>query len=453
MSGGDDKPQALPGPVEAAAASGAGGGDDEQPPAAAAEAPGAAAEGEAAAPAAADEDKGQGGDDDGGVTEAAAGEQGAAAAAIAAEPEAAEGEEQGQEKAEGKGEGEGQEGGDEGPESESDWELGAEGGGGEGKQGQEGAGEKEGEAAPAPLPPGALEEGHIFFFYRPKVQQLQPSSLDDVARFYIAMQPRHRRPPAGKDEMADTLAPSARADDAGEKIATAEGGNKADEKEEAGGSKETGSEGEGGSGGGGAEAAGGGLPCRLIVVGKKRLPDARRHDRFFGFVSAVAPTVADLTAGMGEEHYATKTRGERTQPAARAAGRGTYSIFSRLHGKTRTHTELAYLLQLPTEPGEAQRELGIAPSARYVICIKNPNNKRPGAPSAGPEPAYTPAQRSAFAGGTAWVGAEEVSLLDVQGTELLLIGAREEALGGRHHGGSGRSPPGHNGPGDGGSGG
>jgi hypothetical protein len=33
-----------------------------------------------------------------------------------------------------------------------------------------------------------------------------------------------------------------------------------------------------------------------------------------------------LTSGMGEEHYTTKTRGERTQGAARSLGKAAYVI-------------------------------------------------------------------------------------------------------------------------------
>jgi hypothetical protein len=35
-----------------------------------------------------------------------------------------------------------------------------------------------------------------------------------------------------------------------------------------------------------------GAPHHLMVIGKKRLPDPRRHERFFGFVLATAPQVA-----------------------------------------------------------------------------------------------------------------------------------------------------------------
>lgn len=37
--------------------------------------------------------------------------------------------------------------------------------------------------------PDTLEEGHLYFVWRPKVEEDQPSSVDDVERFYIVMRP------------------------------------------------------------------------------------------------------------------------------------------------------------------------------------------------------------------------------------------------------------------------
>ena len=52
---------------------------------------------------------------------------------------------------------------------------------------------------------------------------------------------------------------------------------------------------------------------RLIVVGKKGLPDpeARGRDRvFWGTVSTVGEDLKKLEEGLGESTYETKTRGE-----------------------------------------------------------------------------------------------------------------------------------------------
>ena len=48
-------------------------------------------------------------------------------------------------------------------------------------------------------------------------------------------------------------------------------------------------------------------------------------------------------------------------------------------------------------------------------------------PSAGPEPEYSDEQKEEFQG-RAWIGVEYRSLLDVAGTELLLVGAKEKPI-------------------------
>ena len=54
------------------------------------------------------------------------------------------------------------------------------------------------------------------------------------------------------------------------------------------------------------------------------------------------------------------------------------------------HTELAYILELPKEPGEAQRELGIEKEASYIVSVINP--KKPAASSV-PEGGIYPSTR------------------------------------------------------------
>ena len=61
-------------------------------------------------------------------------------------------------------------------------------------------------------------------------------------------------------------------------------------------------------------------------------------------------------------------------------------------------------------------------------CTQNPSNKPAGVPSAGPEPEYTEPQRKRFKG-YSWIDVEQPSLLGVQGTELLLVGASDDYKG------------------------
>ena len=52
---------------------------------------------------------------------------------------------------------------------------------------------------------------------------------------------------------------------------------------------------------------------------------------------------------------------------ARPVGEGKYAIVDH-----NNHTELAFVLELPKELGEAQKELGIEKEASYIITVINP---------------------------------------------------------------------------------
>jgi hypothetical protein len=65
---------------------------------------------------------------------------------------------------------------------------------------------------------------------------------------------------------------------------------------------------------------------RLINIGRKRLPDIEGHERNWGFVELVAKSGKEVEEGLRQETYETKTRGERVLPAARPAGEGVYAM-------------------------------------------------------------------------------------------------------------------------------
>ncbi|WIA12968.1 hypothetical protein OEZ85_006582 [Tetradesmus obliquus] len=223
------------------------------------------------------------------------------------------------------------------------------------------AGKAAGSSHAYELPEGTIEQGRIFFLYKPTVETEQVSGLRDVQRFFVLLQPQQ---------------PS------------------------------------GGS-------------CRLIIIGKKKLPSPTKHERYFAFVEATAGAPKELTEGLTASTYETKTRGQRKQGPARAAGEGSYVLAK---GGSKGGVHLGYVLELPAEPGQAQQVLGIAQQGSFVLSAKNPDNKgRRGVPSAGPEPAYTEQQRQQFQG-RAWIGVEDASLLDVAGTELLLVGAKADPI-------------------------
>ena len=68
---------------------------------------------------------------------------------------------------------------------------------------------------------------------------------------------------------------------------------------------------------------------RLAMLGRKRLPQADRHERIWGFIDRVVKKGAEIEAETKERHYGTETRGERTVPAARPAGEGVYAFLQR----------------------------------------------------------------------------------------------------------------------------
>lgn len=49
---------------------------------------------------------------------------------------------------------------------------------------------------------------------------------------------------------------------------------------------------------------------RLIIIGKKRLPHAEAHERYFGFVDAVGDTLADVLPNTDESTGALRLVGE-----------------------------------------------------------------------------------------------------------------------------------------------
>lgn len=199
-----------------------------------------------------------------------------------------------------------------------------------------------------------IEEGDIFFLYRPEVEDDDPHGLGDVQRFHVVMRPR-------------------------------------------------------------------GGPLRLLVVGRKRLPRAEEHERNWGFVDLVTKSADKIERELQETEYETKTRGHRTLPAARPAGEGVYAVT--LEGG---RMRLAYALELPDKPGEVQKAFNVAPEASYVLSVKNPEAGQPRA--AGLREAdkadYPDRLQKEFRGRR--FESEDVRLLDYEGAEFILVGARTD---------------------------
>jgi hypothetical protein len=200
-----------------------------------------------------------------------------------------------------------------------------------------------------------VEQGDIFFAYRPRVGEDEAEGLADVQRFFMVLKPQ------------------------------------------------------------------GGAPFRLAVLGRKRLPEPESHERIWGFIDKVAKSGGAVEAEFKEHHYGTKTRGERTVPAARPAGEGVYALLQR--GR---NLHLTYELELPKRPGEVQEEFNITPQGAYIVSIANP--ERPPPPGAGlpeREEAHYPKPLQREFRGRRFATADP-HLLDYEGAEFILIGARTD---------------------------
>ncbi|HYE34367.1 hypothetical protein [Methylocaldum sp.] len=202
-----------------------------------------------------------------------------------------------------------------------------------------------------------IEEGNVYFLYRPRVQEEDPEKIGDIQRLYTVLSPY------GKDRY------------------------------------------------------------RLIVIGRKRLPEV--HDGgepYWGFVDRVVKDPRALRDELEEQHYGTKTRGERQVPATRPAGEGVYSIVSH-----EGHTHFAYALELPERPGEVQQELNIEKEASYIISVKNPEQPSPPGVGLGKgQKARFPKHLQERFGRRRFLSADPPELLDYEGVELLMIGAHED---------------------------
>jgi hypothetical protein len=109
-----------------------------------------------------------------------------------------------------------------------------------------------------------LEQGDIYFLYRPKVSEKDPgvSGEEDIQRLYLVLKPQGKR-----------------------------------------------------------------RRYRLIVVPRKQLPDTRKgQEKFWGFVDKVSTRSTEMGDELGGKEYQTRTRGKRVQPEAYPAGEGVYAI-------------------------------------------------------------------------------------------------------------------------------
>jgi hypothetical protein len=201
-----------------------------------------------------------------------------------------------------------------------------------------------------------LEQGDIYFFYRPKKGAEEVKGIEDVRRFFMVTAPEQ-----GSSQL-----------------------------------------------------------YRLFVIGKKSLPEvrkteARASERYWARVGGIFKDATELTKELLSDEF-------RKGDAARPVGEGKYAIV-----KHQNHTELAYVLELPKEPGEAQQELGIEKEASYVISVINPKiPKSSNLPTTEEPPKYPQEVLNEFNENENFVSlSKDTKFIDYQNAQIILIGARE----------------------------
>ena len=160
---------------------------------------------------------------------------------------------------------------------------------------------------------------------------------------------------------------------------------------------------------------------RVIIVGRKRLPDPARRERAWALVAEVTPRPGELLEDLGPEEY---RRGRAAGACGRArvtAGRGAYVVAD--HDG---HAHLAYWLDEP--PGDFERrELGLRPEASFIVAVRNP--EAPAPPDAGlprGRRSQLPQEVRERFRGRRWLALDDPTLLDHEGIELVLIAAGED---------------------------
>jgi len=216
-----------------------------------------------------------------------------------------------------------------------------------------------------------LEQGDIYFFYRPKKNSQEVKGIEDVRRFFMV---------TSTESDGDTN------------------------------SKKSGSRSEGEEN----------QFYRLFVIGKKSLPEirkseARSSERYWARVGGIFEDKNELTKELFSDEF-------RKGDAARPVGAGKYVIV-----RHQNHAEIAYILETPDKPGEAQQELGIEKEASYIVSVINPKQPSPsGYPSAEESPKYPEEVLKEFDKNENFVSlTKDTKLIDYQNAQIILIGARE----------------------------
>ena len=192
-----------------------------------------------------------------------------------------------------------------------------------------GNGAPEAHARDHKTPANILEKGIIYFFFRGRVGIDEPTEVGDIARSYIMVRPIQHDAKLGQGPIGDV-------------------GN-----------------------------------SRLIALPKKVLPLSGK-DRFLAFVEKSHSSFKQLKDEfLSASDYDTKTAGVHHTPAATPLGEGVYCITT-----TGRESHLAYILTIPSQLGEVQKEIGLRDRGSFIISTRNPAYPPPANTSLPEGPSY-----------------------------------------------------------------
>ncbi len=134
---------------------------------------------------------------------------------------------------------------------------------------------------------------------------------------------------------------------------------------------------------------------RRLRIGRKRMPTTN-GERLWTVVERVGSFQRVIGDQLEDEHYETKTRGQRYQPAARLVARGCYAFV-----RHDDHVHLVYRVDLH-EP-DAPEEVRVPDAMSLIVLFERPQPAR-----------------------AAFTTAGEPTLLDDEGTDLVLVGVDDE---------------------------
>ena len=166
-------------------------------------------------------------------------------------------------------------------------------------------------------PSSILEKGIIYFFFRGRVGIDEPSDVGDIARSYIVLRPMPHGSKLGDGAIGDVKT------------------------------------------------------NRLLALPKKVLPGGPK-DRFMVFVEKANASMDDIKSTFASADYVTQTAGSRHTPAAAPVGEGVYAITT-----TGRESHLAYILTIPSELSEIQKDVGLQERGSFITSAKNPQYPGP----------------------------------------------------------------------------